>query len=340
MQLEDPQFKRIVRALNRESLLQQVPILITTMDGRPLWVELSAHLVPATSGNSLRIEGMVSDISLRRLAEQELSHHRDHLEELVTERTQALNQAMQLAEAANQSKSRFLATMSHEFRTPLNAILGFSQILQMDDSLSAPQRNKINLVRDSGEHLLGLITDVLDMASIEAGKLRLHPTAVELRSLVELTCEATRLRAEEKQLSFSLTLELALPCRVAVDGKRLRQVLLNLLANAVKFTDAGGLSLSVRLLGLDATPEPGQNQIARLQFEVSDSGIGIPAQQLERLFLPFEQVGDDSRCLGGTGLGLSISQQLVRSMGGEICVRSEPGVGSSFAFELSLPTQD
>ncbi|MGS0757566.1 ATP-binding protein, partial [Roseateles sp. GG27B] len=105
-------------------------------------------------------------------------------------------------------------------------------------------------------------------------------------------------------------------------------------------TDAGGLSLSVRLLGLDVTPEPGQNQIARLQFEVSDSGIGIPAQQLERLFLPFEQVGDDSRCLGGTGLGLSISQQLVHSMGGDIRVRSEPGVGSSFAFELSLPTQD
>jgi PAS domain S-box-containing protein len=337
VQLDGPELKRIVRGLNRHRLLQQVPILLTLPNGQPLWVELSAQVMAATPSQGLRIEGMVSDISLRRLAEQELSHHRDHLEELVTERTQALSQAMQLAEAANQSKSRFLATMSHEFRTPLNAILGFSQILQMDASLSAPQRNKINLVRDSGEHLLGLITDVLDMASIEAGKLRLHPGALELRSLVELTCEATRLRAEQKQLSFSLTLEPALPYRVEVDGKRLRQVLLNLLANAVKFTDTGGLSLNVRLLGLEAASEPGQNPSARLQFEVSDSGIGIPALQLGRLFLPFEQVGDDSRCLGGTGLGLSISQQLVRSMGGDIRVRSEPGVGSSFTFELSLP---
>ena len=338
VRLEGQQFKRIVRALNRHSLLQQVPMSITTLDGRPLWVELSAHLVPATSGNSLRIEGMVSDISLRRLAEQELTHHREHLEELVAERTQALSLAMQQAEAANQSKSRFLATMSHEFRTPLNAILGFSQILQMDASLSKAQRSKIDLVRDSGEHLLGLITDVLDMASIEAGKLSLHPGAVDLRSLVELTCETAKLRADQKQLSFNLALEPSLPCQVVVDGQRLRQVLLNLLANAVKFTDAGGLRLSVRLLGLEPPQEPGQNSTARLQFEVSDTGIGIPSQQLGRLFLPFEQVGDDSRRLGGTGLGLSISQQLVHSMGGEISVRSEPGVGSNFTFELSLPT--
>lgn len=337
VRLDGAELKRIVRGLNRHRLLQQVPILLTLPNGQALWVELSAQVVAAAHGQGLRVEGMVSDISLRRLAEQELSHHRDHLEELVAERTQALNQAMQLAEAANQSKSRFLATMSHEFRTPLNAILGFTQILQMDESLSDPQRNKINLVRDSGEHLLGLITDVLDMASIEAGKLRLHPAVVNLRGLVELTCEATRLRAEQKQLSFSLSLESALPCQVEVDGKRLRQVLLNLLANAVKFTDVGGLSLSVRLLGLEAASEPGQHSRAQLQFEVSDSGIGIPALQFERLFLPFEQVGDDSHCLGGTGLGLSISQQLVRSMGSEIRVRSEPGVGSSFTFELSLP---
>ena len=336
VRLEAPELKRIARALNRHGLLQQVPLLITTLDGRPLWVELSAHVVPAAAGKSLRIEGMVSDISLRRLAEQELLHHRNHLEELVAERTQALSLAMQQARAANQSKSRFLTTMSHEFRTPLNAILGFSQILQMDNSLNQAQRNKVDLVRDSGEHLLSLITDVLDMASIEAGKLRLHPTAVELRDLVELTCEGVRLRAEQKQLSFNLILDPALPLRVEVDGKRLRQVLLNLLANAVKFTDAGSLSLAVQLLGLDAAQEAGQNSTARLQFEVSDSGIGISSQQLERLFLPFEQVGDDSRCLGGTGLGLSISQQLVHSMGGEIRVRSEPGMGSSFTFALTL----
>jgi PAS domain S-box-containing protein len=331
VQVEAMEYKRVARALTRYRLLQQVPLLIANRDGVQLWVELSAHVVPSGSGQGTRIEGMVSDISQRRLAEQELTHHRDHLEELVTERTLELSQAKQRAEAANQAKSRFLATMSHEFRTPLNAILGFTQLLQMDDSLSAAQQNKIAQVRDSGEHLLNLITDVLDTASIEAGKVRLQPSSVDLRALLDMVCDSVRLRIEQKHLLFNIDLGLQLPSRVMVDGQRLRQVLLNLLSNALKFTDIGSVDLSVRLLGL----QEGQ---ARLSFEVSDSGIGIAEHQLARLFQPFEQVVDDSRCLGGTGLGLSISQQLMREMGSEIHVHSEFGVGSRFSFELSLPT--
>ena len=330
VRIEDLEFKRIATALNRHRLLQQVPMLIATREGRQLWVELSAHIVPA-EGGGLRIEGMLTDITQRRLAEQELTRHRDHLEELVAGRTVELTQAKQRAEHANQSKSRFLATMSHEFRTPLNAILGFSQLLQMDEQMGPAQRNKVDLIRDSGDHLLALITDVLDMASIEAGKVRLQPASFDLRSLMEVVCDGVRLRAEEKGLRFDVELDPNLPARVMADGQRLRQILLNLLSNAVKFTDAGSVVLSAQLLEWNAVS-------AWVRFEVRDTGIGMDLLQQARLFQPFEQVSDQARRQGGTGLGLSISQQLVRLMDGQLRVRSEVGKGSAFSFELNLPT--
>ncbi|HLO94940.1 MAG TPA: ATP-binding protein [Burkholderiaceae bacterium] len=332
VRLEPGELRRVLRALMRHRLLQQVPMLVGTHDGRQLWIELSAHIVSGGQGQEVRIEGMISDITQRRLAEQELTRHRDHLEELVEARTMELSQAKIRAEAANQSKSRFLATMSHEFRTPLNAILGFAQLLQMDEGLDESQRNKINLVRDSGEHLLALITDLLDMASIEAGKVRLQPATVDLRALLEVACDAVRLRVAEKRLAFLVSIDEKLPVRVRVDGQRLRQVLLNLLSNAVKFTDHGRLSLVAELLGQSPSS-------ATVRIEVSDTGIGMNADQVSRLFQPFEQVADDARRSGGTGLGLSISQQLVRLMGSRIEVHSEPGAGSRFWFDLELHLQ-
>ncbi|MCZ8073570.1 MAG: ATP-binding protein [Paucibacter sp.] len=331
VQIEAQEFKRIALALQRHRLLQQVPLLIATNEGRQLWVELSVHVVPGGGGQGLRIEGMVSDISLRRQAEQELTHYRDHLEEVVTERTRELSEAKARAESASQSKSRFLATMSHEFRTPLNAILGFGQLLQMDASLSPAQQAKVGQIRDAGEHLLSLISDVLDMASIEAGKVRLQPSSVDLRALLDMVADSVRLRAEQKNLDFQVEIDPQLPTRVLVDGQRLRQVLMNLLSNAVKFTDQGRFGLQVSLVAQ-------QDSRARIAFVVHDTGIGIARRMMDRLFKPFEQVAEDARCLGGTGLGLSISQQLLREMGGEIRVRSELGEGSVFEFELSLPT--
>jgi len=331
VQIEAQEFKRIAMALQRHRLLQQVPMLIATNEGRQLWVELSIHVVPGGGSQGLRIEGMVSDITQRRIAEQELTHYRDHLEDVVTERTRELSEAKLRAESASQSKSRFLATMSHEFRTPLNAILGFGQLLQMDHSLSAAQLTKVGQIRDAGEHLLSLITDVLDMASIEAGKVRLQPSSVDLRALLDMVADSVRLRAEQKGLVFDVDVAAQLPARVLVDGQRLRQVLMNLLSNAVKFTDTGSFGLQVRLRSeLDHS--------VRIGFAVHDTGIGIAARMLDRLFQPFEQVAEDARCLGGTGLGLSISQQLVREMGGEIRVHSELGHGSVFEFDLVLPT--
>ena len=320
---------RVATVMSEQGKIQQAQLLLRGAGGRPLWVELNAHWVEDEYGQR-RIEGMVSDISLRRQAEAELTRHRDHLEELVAERTAELREATARAEAANHAKGRFLATMSHEFRTPLNAILGFTQLMQMDAAMPAPQQARLQLMRDSGLHLLELINDVLDMASIEAGKVSLKPAAADLRALIDMACDSVRLRAEQKHLSFVLDVDPRLPAQVVVDGQRLRQVLLNLLSNAVKFTDAGTVTLSAWIAG---PQRPGEVQ---LRFEVVDSGIGMTMAQQARLFQAFEQVSDASRRLGGTGLGLSISQQLVRLMGSQINVRSTAGQGSNFWFELSL----
>lgn len=327
--IERSELRRVAHVMNEQGKIQQCQLQLRAASGKPLWVELNAHWVEGEGGRR-RIEGMVSDISLRRQAEAELTRHRDHLEELVNERTAELSEAKLRAEAANQAKGRFLATMSHEFRTPLNAILGFTQLMQMDAAIPAGQQAKLQLMRDSGLHLLELINDVLDMASIEAGKVSLKAAPVDLRALVDMACDSVRLRAEQKGLAFAVDIDTRLPTTVVADGQRLRQVLLNLLSNAVKFTDSGSVQLTARVVEQEADH-------TRLRFEVTDSGIGMTPAQQARLFQAFEQVSDASRHLGGTGLGLSISQQLVRLMGSQILVQSTAGQGSSFVFELRLP---
>jgi CheY-like chemotaxis protein len=220
--------------------------------------------------------------------------------------------------------------MSHELRTPLNAVLGYAQILKNDPNIGERAMVGLNTIQQSGEHLLMLINDVLDLSRIEAGKLEFHPEAVDLTAFLRRITATIDIRLEQKSLPFSVEAGPNLPSTVLVDEKRLRQVLLNLLDNAVKFTERGSVSLRVRRLD-------GNDAQARLRFEVQDSGVGIAAEHLERIFRPFEQVADAPQRISGTGLGLAISRQLVRGMGGDIAVQSEPGVGSCFWFELTLP---
>ncbi|MET1077670.1 MAG: response regulator [Pseudomonas sp.] len=272
-----------------------------------------------------------ADILRRTHTERELQLHRDHLEELVKERTAELLAAKERADVANQAKSTFLASMTHELRTPLNAVLGYAQILKRDKGLSERQALGLNTIQQSGEHLLMLISDLLDLAKIESGKFELSPEAVNLAAFLTGIGNIIRVKAEQKHLRFSLQLADMLPRTVLLDEKRVRQILLNILGNAVKFTDQGQISLSVTLT--EATPP-------RLRFEVQDSGVGMTGEQLEKIFQPFEQVGEAHRKFGGTGLGLSISRQLVRLMDSDIEVHSQHSVGSLFCFELWAPAVD
>ena len=270
---------------------------------------------------------------------EELERHRDHLEDLVRARTAELVEAKERAEVASVAKSSFLARMSHELRTPLNAVMGYAQLLQLGRGLDERQLAAVNTIYNSGQHLLMLITEILDLSSIEAGRLSLFPSAVDTAPFFRGLDDIIRVKADEKQLRFEMQLAPELPARLQFDDKRMRQVLLNLLSNAVKFTAQGGVTLTVRVLGRgnELTAEQAHLPQLRLRFEVQDSGVGMQPHELQHIFEPFEQVGDALSRAGGTGLGLAISRQLVRLMGGDIFVESQPGVGSVFWFEVELP---
>lgn len=249
----------------------------------------------------------------------------------ISERQQAEaeRQARMAAESANQAKNQFLANMSHELRTPLNAILGYAQLLSRDRNLNERQQSALHTIEQSGEHLLTLINDLLDLSKIEAGKFELHPAPADLQVMLNTVADIIRIRAEQKGIGFSLEMSPDLPIHVALDEKRVRQVLLNLLGNAVKFTDAGHVTLQI-------SGECTDEHHARLTFKIQDTGVGIKTQDLELIFRPFEQTGDLQKRAGGTGLGLSISRQLIWLMHSEIRVISTPDSGSEFSFMLDV----
>ncbi|WP_374565981.1 ATP-binding protein [Ideonella sp.] len=278
-------------------------------DGRTLPVEVSLN--PVASGGDLLVL-VIRDATLRKEAEQHLIEARD------------------AAVAARAAQAAFLATMSHELRTPLNAVLGYAQILELDASLSERQMLAAQTIHRSGDHLLALINDLLDLAKHDAGKLELCLADTALLECLRVTSDIIRVKADEAGLLFRIDVAPDVPPNVLADEKRLRQVLLNLLSNAVKFTDQGEVVLGVRCVG-----EPIRHH-ATLRFEVRDTGVGMPQDQLEKIFQPFEQTGDVRRRTVGTGLGLAISRQLVQLMGGDIVVTSEPGRGTVFAFELEF----
>lgn len=245
-----------------------------------------------------------------------------------------LEQSKAEAEAANRAKSKFIANVSHEFRTPLNGILGYTQILQRDRTINAKQQDGLNTIHQCGSHLLQLINDVLDISKIEAQKLELCPTDFELENFLVGVCQICQIGAKQKEIDFSYQASDYLPIAIHADAKRLRQVLLNLLSNAIKFTNRGGIKFKVSNLNQSLSRQVNSYKV---RFQVEDTGVGMTPAQLEKIFLPFEQVGDDSlRKADGTGLGLAISSTIVEMMGSEIKVESIYGFGSKFWFDLDL----
>jgi signal transduction histidine kinase len=233
------------------------------------------------------------------------------------------------AAEALRAKQACLTRTTHELRTPLNAVLGYTQLLRSKDGLTAEQASRLAIIERSGQHMLVLVDEIMALTCLEAGTFSLRAAPLPWRPFLDEVMDMLRPQAAQKGLALRLDAS-ALPDGAMVDAQRLRQVLLNLLANAVRFTDDGEVALRV-------WPAAAPAGVARVHFEVADTGVGIAPKDLPTLFQPFRQVGDKLRHEGGTGLGLTISRQLVRAMGGEIEVRSTPGEGSRFSFMLDLP---
>jgi signal transduction histidine kinase/CheY-like chemotaxis protein len=281
--------------------------------------ELSADQLRALS--TLR-RHVINAIELRRVVEK-----RNRLIADLELARRSLEEARGAAVEATRAKAEFLAAMSHEIRTPMNAVIGMTTLLR-DSRLTAEQRESVELIHESGEHLLSLVNDVLDFSKVEAGRIEIEYAPCDLERCVQSAVALVAPRAREKKLALGVRLSPSLPKSVAADPTRLRQILVNLLANAVKFTERGEIGVSA-----DAQPRPDGSW--DLAFQVRDTGIGIPTDRLDRLFRPFTQVETSTaRTHGGTGLGLSISKRLAELHGGRMWVDSAPGHGSVFHFTV------
>ncbi len=287
------------------------------VDGRVIWVHARGHTVKDSLRNSRMMQGVVQDITEQKRLEEDLY------------------KAKETAESANTAKSVFLANMSHEIRTPMNAILGFTQILLKDQELSGKNRTHLEAIYRSGEHLLSLINDILEMSKIEAGHVTFNPIPFNLRALLKDMASMFRPRLDSKKLVMTLQIDDDLVENVITDERKLKEILINLIGNAIKFTEKG--SITVRCSTVRAAKKVKRQNI-ELLIDVEDTGMGIKAEDMHKLFASFEQTSSGAEIIGGTGLGLAISQSHARIMGGLITVSSTPGKGS--CFTLRLPVQE
>ena len=333
--------------------VHEVEYRMRTRDGGYRWILDRAQVVSRDAqGRALRMSGTHEDVTARKQMEDSLREARHTLEQRVEERTAELTHAMQVlqaemeqrrqteeelrqakeaAESASRAKSEFLANMSHELRTPLTAILGYGELLELDPPPDERQ-SYLAVIQRNGQALLQLITDVLDLSKVEAGKLTIERRACDPRSVVAEVLNLVQLRAEEKHLSLAAEYREPLPATLVTDPVRLRQILVNLVGNAVKFTEVGRVQVGVSLA---PGPPP------QICFAVQDTGIGIAPDTVERMFLPFTQAdASNTRRYGGSGLGLTISRRLADLIGGRLTATSRLGQGSTFTLTLPLEMPD
>jgi PAS domain S-box-containing protein len=310
-----------------------------TFQGQTRWMLSTYNPLIDAEGRVHRVVGTVYDITERKQLEQELRQINSELEQRVEERTQDLQQAVKAAQAANHAKTIFLSNMSHELRTPLNAILGFSQLLNRDSNLTSTQQEQIDIINRNGEHLLGLINDVLAMSKIEAGRITLSVSRFNLRQLLRDLEDLFRLKAEAKRVALVVQISPTVPTLIQTDESKLRQVLINLLGNAIKFTTQGSVTLRVWPEESQAIEVIAQSQSSLcLHFEVEDTGCGIDPDEQSLVFEPFKQTQSGRNSQEGTGLGLPISRQFVQLMGGELNFTSLPNRGTVFRFTILVET--
>jgi PAS domain S-box-containing protein len=318
---EPERLKEFTEILLTKKVAHGFTVRTMLRNGKLKWFSLYVTL---DESNSI-LSGFSLDITERKLAEEELEKYREHLEVMVEERTAELQKARNAADAANQAKSMFLANMSHEIRTPMNAVLGSAQLLKYDNSLSPAARDKVTTIMRSGDHLLDIINDILEMSRIEAGKVEVRVESMDLHSLLDDLAVMFRMRAEQKGLALIHEAPPDLPRSIVTDEGKVRQILINLLGNAIKFTRVGSITLRAILSGSE-----------RVAIEVQDSGIGITAEEQMNIFHTFERTRSGEQAASGTGLGLAISQEYAHMLGGDITVNSRVNEGSCFHFEFPL----
>ena len=323
----------LVRPLKR--LTKRTREFLEAITGESLEKGRSNELKNLTLSFNAMIKNLKLHIDKRNTAEKELKQHRDSLEQTVQQRTVELQENVKKsetlqreAEESNEAKSQFLANMSHEIRTPMNAIMGFSDILAGEE-VNEDQRNYVNVIRESGKHLLSVIDDILDFSKIEAGKVEIDSKDSSVQHILHAIESMVHAQTKEKGVEFHINTDDNVPANIVTDPDRLKQCLINLANNAAKFTHKGHVHLNVSL--------EEKNEQAHIRFDVEDTGIGVPDEMQKKIFESFTQADEShTREYGGTGLGLAITRRLAHLLGGDLTMTSQKGVGSTFS--LTVPT--
>jgi signal transduction histidine kinase/CheY-like chemotaxis protein len=284
-------------------------------DGKVIWIHAIGNVMADSTGKAIGVSGVSQDITRQKRLEQELK------------------KAKEDAEIANQAKSVFLANMSHEIRTPMNAILGFTQILLKDQNIQAKDRNYLEIINRSGDHLLTLINEILEMSKIEAGQIKYTPAPFNLPLMLKDMKSLFDQRVQAKHLSLALELTPNIPEFIISDENKIKEILINLIGNSIKFTEKGGINISCRT---EKDPQSSRAKDLLLIIDVKDTGVGIAPDELPKLFKAFEQTRSGAQSIGGTGLGLAISRNHAQLLGGEITVNSTPGVGTTFQVMIKI----